>query len=130
MGYAVRLRDGAMVGRHVGDLRGLRVPDGEDMETFDDREAFDARVAELRAQRTPEPDVDGLLVAARDLLGKVKAREVARAYPDLTQALDRGNWPVVREAVDDALADGVVTEAQHADLVALLDTYHIPGGSA
>lgn len=86
-------------------------------------------------ERTPpadtSPDVDGLLLAAhaptdQGGIGKQAARALARDYPDLTTALTRSNWGVARAAVDDAHADGALTDSQRQTIVDLMSAYHIP----
>lgn len=120
---------GYRVGWHVGDVDNINVPAGETAETFDNRADFDARMGELSGP--PTPNVDDLLLAAhaptgQGGIGKQAARALARDYPDLTQALSRRNWAVARQAVDDAHADGALTDSQRQTVVDLMAAYHIP----
>lgn len=122
--------DGSIAGTHVGNVERVNVPDGETGETFNNRDDFDARLAELTPADT-SPDVDGLLLAAhaptdQGGIGKQAARALARDYPDLTTALTRRNWSVARAAVDDAHTDGALTDSQHQTVVDLMAAYHIP----
>ena len=72
------------------------------------------------------PDPGGLLLDIFGALGKPIARAVASKYPDFQAGLDRGNWPVARAAVDDALAAGDLTQSQYDILQTLFDEHGIP----
>lgn len=125
MAYHVRVRDsdGSVVGTIVGKADGFNAPDGESIESFDDRESFAARMAELEE---PRPDGRGVKVAVFDGLGRAKARTFARDYPDLLDALNTSNWQMARQAVDDAHADGVLSDGERDTVLGLFDAHNIP----
>lgn len=102
--------------------------------------AIHAAALELAASRpAPEPgdlpaigpDVGGFLQAifapvVDGGLGKERARELARAYPEFTIAMDRGDYATARAAADEALADAVITQGEFDTLQSLFTAFHIP----
>jgi len=87
-----------------------------------------ARVEPQPARTPAQPDTGGLLLAifSEDGLGKRRARQMVRQYPDAQIALERQAWPLVRAAVADMQADAFLTEPEHTTLLALLDAFNIP----
>jgi len=90
MTYGIRVRDGQAVGTVEGNLSKIKPLEGEDMETFEDREAFASRLGEL----TPERD-DGPTTAER--LAALEARMDKAAEGKADEAVQRadlrGNAP-------------------------------------
>lgn len=74
-------------------------------------------------------DVDALKLAVLDDtngLGRNKARQLVRDYPDLLDALNQANWQLARNAIADAHTDGALTDSDHQLLLDLLDAHRIP----
>lgn len=124
MSFMIRVRDNRAVATHQGDLRGINVPATETVEMFDSRDEFEARLAELAP--APGPDVDALLDAVYDQLGRGQARTLLRDYPDMESALKRGKWGRAWQALDDAVNDGALTTDERDAIAALATEHNIP----
>lgn len=122
MPYMIRVRDGRPVATHRGDLRGINVPDSDGAETFDDRDEFEARLAEL--EPPPGPDLDGLLDTLADDLPRDVARKVLDGY--VVSALQRGKWDRAWGALADSHADGDLTDAQWDTIQQVAADHHLP----
>lgn len=116
-------QDSRLIERRVPDVaEGVwHVFDGAG-KVLEDEPFTDAEVA-----AAVEPDPGGMLLAVFAAFGKSAARQIAGKYPDFQIALDRGNWPVARAAVDDALTAGDLTQAKYDTMQSLFTQYGIPG---
>lgn len=74
----------------------------------------------------PRPDVATWLGALRQALGKQTIRQIGGSYPDAVQALETGAWDVAREGLDDAHADGVLSDEQHQQALDLAAQHNVP----
>ena len=83
-------------------------------------------VANPLPEPSPRPDRDGFIEEGLATMGRQRSNELMRNYPIFLRALERGNWPLVRATLADALADGVLIQQEHDTLAGLLDEYHIP----
>lgn len=99
--------------------------------------------AYLDAHPTPEPpppppDAGGYMLAVYAEppvgLGEERAQLIGRDWPQGVIALQRGNYELARAVLDKMLANTnptftTITEAEHATMLALMDTFHIPGAT-
>jgi len=87
------------------------------------------RIVDAIAAHVPkgDPDVAGFLAATMMALGQARARKFMRLYPDVVRLFDSGRyWAAARQGIDDALAEGALTQQEYDQVVALLDQYNIP----
>lgn len=89
-------------------------------------DTWDGEQIVKREPEPPPPDPDGAVMAGIDLLGRRRANQLLRAYPVFLNALERRNWTVARETLNDGLADGALTQQEYDTLTQLLDDHNIP----
>lgn len=120
------MQDAAWIARYEEAL-GLAAGSVEMFESEDDPRPDSPRMETPSSPAIP-PDPNGMLLGVFQVLGKDAARALAAKYPDFMAALTAAtpNYDVMQGAVEDAHDAEDLTDEQHAAVVALYSTFHIP----
>ncbi len=78
-----------------------------------------------RADYEVEPVPGDILLDVFATLGKLKARSLARDYPDAMLAIDHKNWPVLFAAVQEMVTNGDLSSEEYQGVVALLASHGV-----
>lgn len=97
---------------------GLRDATQEEVEGFE-------RSAEF-AQNNLPVNTTGFLLATMEALGKKRGREVMRDYADITLGIQRQNFEVAWDGINDARQDEAITDDEHSTIVGLWEEYNLP----
>lgn len=120
---------------HAADEYGVPVDDLEVVE-FDRIEDDPRDLGRIVTPPAPElqpppPDVGGFLLAlyastAAGGLGEDRAIALAQARPDFTLAMQRERFDLARGIVERIRARNLITDAEHAAILAAFEAFHIP----
>jgi hypothetical protein len=93
----------------------------------------DTQAGEVTRTWTVEPlppsDPDDIKLAVLDPqqgLGRTAARRLIGAYPDLLDAVNSGNWQLLRSGITEAHQAGDLTDNQKQTIDGILDAHNVP----